>query len=115
MYVLFFILNEVCVCTYVYFFYTIGYVMQEKVVIFLTLHIFIYFTVRLVLNSHEVIQKCFYFLCLLNNVCVQINAFLWLKTWGERKNIQVTFTFTSWFEAVLYPLVEPVFIFLSLA
>lgn len=75
MYVLFFILNEVCVCTYVYFFYEIRYVMQN-IVIFLILHIFIYFTVILMLNSHEVIQKCFYFLCLLNYVCVQINAFL---------------------------------------
>lgn len=82
---LFFILNEVCVCTYVYFLYTAGYSKLEKVVVFLTLHILIYFTVRLVLNSHEVIQKRFYFLCLWNDVCVQIKAFSWLSTWGERK------------------------------
>jgi len=83
-YVLFFILNEVCVCTYVYFFYKIRYVMRKNVVIFLILHIFIYFMVILMLNSHEVIQKCFYFLCLLNNVCVQINPFL-VEDLGRKK------------------------------
>lgn len=86
MYCFLFSMRCVCVCTYVYFFYEIRYVMQENVVIFLILHIFIYFTVILMLNSHEVIQKCFYFLCLLNYVCVQINAFFWLKTWGEKKH-----------------------------
>lgn len=50
--------------------------MQKNIVIFLILHIFIYFTVILVLNSHEVIQKSFYFLCLLNYVCVQKRFFL---------------------------------------
>lgn len=73
-----------CVCTYVYFFYGIRYVMQKNVVIFLMLHIFIYFTVILMLNSHEVIQKCFYFLCLLNYVCVQINAFV-VEDLGRKK------------------------------
>lgn len=56
--------------------------MQKNVVIFLILHIFIYFTVLLMLNSHEVIQKCFYFLCLLNYVCVQNNTFFWLMGGG---------------------------------
>lgn len=82
----FFILSEVCVCTYVYFlfFYKIRYVTEENVVIFLILHIFIYFTVILMLNSHEVVQKCFYFLCLLNYVCVHINAFL-IADLGRKK------------------------------
>lgn len=83
MYVLFFILNEVCVCTYVYIFYEIRYVMQKNLVIFLILHIFIYFTVLLMLNSHEVIQKCFYFLCLLNYVCVQNNTFFLVDGRGQ--------------------------------
>lgn len=90
----FFILSEVCVCTYVYFlfFYKIRYVTEENVVIFLILHIFIYFTVML--NSHEVVQKCFYFLCLLNYVCVHINAFFDWRL-GEEKSIQVTVNFSS--------------------
>lgn len=79
---MFFILNEVCVYARMSVFFTkIRYVMQKNIVIFLILHIFIYFTVILVLNSHEVIQKSFYFLCLLNYVCVQKKCFFfWLMT-----------------------------------
>lgn len=72
------------VCVFSFFFYKIRYVTEENVVIFIILHIFIYFTVILMLNSHEVIQKCFYFLCLLNYVCVHINAFL-IADLGRRK------------------------------
>lgn len=60
--------------------------MQENILIFLIMHIFIYFTVTLMFNSHKVIQKCFYFLCLLNYVCVQTNAFFFLvENLGEKK------------------------------
>lgn len=72
-------------------------VMQKNVVIFLILHIFIYFTVILMLNSHEVIQKCFYFLCLLNYVRAQINALLVEDLERGKKSIQVTFDFRSRF------------------
>lgn len=68
------------------FFYKIRYVTEENVVIFLILHIFIYFTVILMLNSHEVVQKCFYFLCLLNYVCVHINAFFDCRLGEEKKH-----------------------------
>lgn len=67
--------------------------MQKNIVIFLILHIFIYFTV--ISNSHEVIQKCFYFLCLLNYVHVQINALLVEDLGRGKKSIQVTFNFSS--------------------
>lgn len=67
----------------IFFFFT-KYVTEGNVVIFLILHIFIYFTVILMLNSHEVVQKCFYFLCLLNYVCVHRNAFL-IADLGRKK------------------------------
>lgn len=70
------------VCVFSFF---TKYVTEENVVIFLILHIFIYFTVILMLNSHEVIQKCFYFLCLLNYVCVHRNAFL-IADLGRKKH-----------------------------
>lgn len=81
-----------------FFFTKIRYVMQKNIVIFLILHIFIYFTVILVLNSHEVIQKSFYFLCLLNYVCVQKRFFLVDDLMGGgRESMQITFKFRSQF------------------
>lgn len=94
---MFFILNEVCVYARMSVFFTkIRYVMQKNIVIFLILHIFIYFTVILVLNSHEVIQKSFYFLCLLNYVCVQKRFFLVDDLMGG-ESMQITFKFRSQF------------------
>lgn len=111
----FFLFSVRCVyarmCIFFFFFTRyVRYVTEENVVIFLILHIFIYFTVILMLNSHEVVQKCFYFLCLLNYVCVHINAFFEWRL-GEEKSIQVTMNFSSWFVGSIISLVEPALFF----
>lgn len=80
MYVLVFILHEVCLYAPMCIFVVGLFLLQGKVChtgehCDLSNLAHIYFTVSLMLNSHEVIQKGFYFLCLLNYVCVQANAF----------------------------------------
>lgn len=81
--------------------------MQKNIAIFLILHIFIYLVI-LLLNSPEVVQKCFYFLCLLNYVYVQISTFWFLRL---ESSIQAIFTSNSDFQAVFYPLVELMLLF----